>query len=205
VTWVAEPRSHLGWTGCAGTGCEVRLLVTEEYADRGRCEGCGPVKVEIIEGGTMTWPEIKPRTLEVPASVHPEPLVRARDAREVEIPSAARSLRKVAEANGWSVRPTYALGWVLGAKGKTAALTHTLAVRMTEKGLDEGVVSVRMVVAVWNVKEPDQGLLKLADRGVAEIPVPVAGWKFDMAYGWGGGQPHHKLSAAALKQTIKEA
>lgn len=61
------------------------------------------------------------------------------------------------------------------------------------------------VAAVWVVKEPHEGLLKLADRGVCEVPVPTTGWKFDLGYGWGGGQPHHKLSAVALKTTIKGA
>lgn len=139
------------------------------------------------------------RDLEVPAAAHPAPLVPARGAREVEIPSAARGVRKLAEGNSWIVRCTYALGWVLGARGETRALTHSLALRMSREATEH------RLVAVWSVKEPHEGLLKLQDRGVCDIPVPTTGWKFDLAYGWGAGQPHHKLSAAALKESIKEA
>lgn len=140
------------------------------------------------------------RDLEVPKAVHPEPLVPARDAREVELPSAARSVRKLAEAHGWIVWCTYALGWVLGAKGDTRSLTHSVALRMSREATEH------RLVAVWTVKEPTEGLEKIADvlqRG--PVAVPLTGWKFDLAYGWGAGQPHHKLSAAALKETIKEA
>lgn len=153
------------------------------------------------ENGRL-WREAREK-LEMPAEAHPEPLVGARPAREVEIPSAARGVRRLAEASGWTVRATYALGWVLGSRGETRALTHSLALRMR---CDFAVQwETRWVVAVWSVKEPHEGLLKLADRGVCEVPVPVAGWKFDLGYGWGGGQPHHKLSAVALKTTIKGA
>lgn len=134
----------------------------------------------------------------VPAVVHPQPLVPARAAHEVEVPSAARTVRKLAEANGWQVRCTYALGWVLGSRGDTRALTHSVALRM-QMGPVMGR-DTRMIVAVWTVKETEPGLL---DR--SPVAVPVKGWKFDLAYGWGGGTPHHKLSAAALKESIKEA
>lgn len=143
------------------------------------------------------------RDLEVPKAVHPEPLVPARTAREVELPSAARTVRKLAEAHSWMVRATYALGWVLGAKGDTRALTHSVALRMHRPGrwvTVEG--NCPHVVAVWTVKEPDQDVVE-AGRYVPAPP--TTGWKFDLAYGWGGGQPHHKLSAVALKETIKEA
>ena len=161
----------------------------------------------LIPAGQPYDPAVFKRELTVPVTEHPAPLVPARAAREVEIPSAARTVRKLAESNGWWVRCTYALGWVLGSRGETRSLTHTLALRMTESGLDEGVISVRRLVAVWKVAEPVQDLLYWAERAGTDwsAPVPAAGWKFDLAYGWGGGQPHHKLSAAALKAMIKEA
>lgn len=147
------------------------------------------------------------RDLEVPASVHPEPLVPVRAAREVEIPSAARSVRKLAEANGWRVQVTYALGWVLGARGETRSLTHTVALRLFWQVQVGGVA--RHAVAVWSVKEPNRELADAMREHPGDpdhaIIVPTTGWKFDLAYGWGPGQPHHKLSAAALKETIKEA
>jgi hypothetical protein len=141
------------------------------------------------------------RALEVPRSEHPKPLVPVREARELELPSAARTVRKLAEANAWKVQATYALGWVLGAKGETRALTHTVALRM-QLGVTMGW-DTRMTVAVWNVKEPM--VLPDALIGPVVIAPPTTGWKFDLAYGWGGGAPIHKLSAAALKESIKEA
>jgi hypothetical protein len=140
------------------------------------------------------------RDLVVPKAAHPAPLIGARDANEVEIPSAARKVRTLAEANGWRVRPTYALGWVLGARGETRALTHSLALRMMRQEQVGG--PARHIVALWVVKEPDQGLLNLKARGVTEIPVPGKGWKFDLAYTWGMGDLF-SLSAVALAETIK--
>lgn len=150
------------------------------------------------ENGRL-WREAREK-LEMPADAHPEPLVGARVAREIEIPSAARSVRKFAEASGWGVRATYALGWVLGSRGETRALTHSLALRMYHVS---GERPCEWIAAVWSAKEPSEGLLKLADREVCEVPVPTTGWKYDLGYAWGGGQPHHKLSAVALKETIK--
>lgn len=151
----------------------------------------GPVQPEAY---ARTWPG-----LDVPVhQPHPEPLVRARPAREVEIPSAARTVRKLMEAHGWRVTPTYALGWVLGARGDVRSLTHTLALRAW--GAEE-----RYAAAVWACKEPDGNMVQLRVRSRGEIViVPTSGWKFDMAYGWGAGQPAHKLSALALKTYIKE-
>jgi len=212
MSWEAVPGSHLGWAACAG--CGGRVLTTRSFAGRGKCgtcaapQGAGDVGViGPVPAHTAADPELVAayRALEVPASEHPKPLVPARDAKEVEICSAARGVRKLAESHSWLVRPTYALGWVLDARGKTAALTHTLALRMQRPGRWVEVEgNCPHVVAAWKAKEPDEGLLKLADRGVCEIPIPDK-WTFDLAYGWGAVQPHHKLSAAALKETIKEA
>jgi len=162
----------------------------------------------VVAGAPKPTPAPQPadlfkRDLVVPKAAHPAPLVPARLANEVEIPSAARTVRKLAESEGWHVKATYALGWVMGAKGETRALTHSLALRMVEGGLEEGVLPSRRLVAAWVAKEPDQGLLNLKDRGVTEIPVPGKGWKFSLAYAWGEGGLH-ALSAVALKETIKE-
>lgn len=147
-----------------------------------------------------TWPGLEVSTEEP----HPAPLVPARHAREVEIPSAARTVRKLMEGNGWRVEATYALGWVIDAKGKTKALTHSLALRAMHQVVLAG--PARHLVAVWTVKEPEEVLGRdWAERGRTWGVPPTAGWKFDLAYGWGAGQPHHKLSAAALKESIKEA
>lgn len=152
----------------------------------------GPVQPEAYR---RTWPG-----LEVPArGSHPEPLVRARPAREVEVPSAARRVRKLMEEHGWRVQSTYALGWVLGARGDVRSLTHTLALR-AQRGDGRRHPDVRYAVAVWACKEPSE---PLAGQRM-EFPPPTAGWKFDMAYGWGAGTPQHKLSAEALKTWIKE-
>lgn len=145
------------------------------------------------ENGRL-WREARLK-LEMPAGEHPEPLVPARIATEAEVPSSARTVRALAEKHSWMTRCTYALGWVLGSRGDVQALTHTLGLRAVRDGM--------RFVAVWNVKEPHEGLLKLHMRQVAVLPAPTSGWKFDFAYGWGGGAPQHKLSAAALKTTIK--
>lgn len=155
----------------------------------------GPVQPEAY---ARTWKETA--GLDVPVhQPHPEPLVRARPAREVEIPSAARTVRKLMEAHGWRVTSTYALGWVLGARGDVRSLTHTLALRARTMG------DRWWAVAVWVCKELNAELTRReVERGGDVVIVPTAGWKFDMAYGWGAGQPAHKLSAAALKTYIKE-
>lgn len=143
--------------------------------------------------------------LNVPVAVHPAPLVRRRTAREVEIPGAARTVRKLAEANGWMVRATYALGWAIDASGKTRDLTHTLALRMEFGGTM--MPDTRMLVAVWKVRETSEALVRerfSVDQQAVAVP-PAKGWKFDMAYGWGAGHAIQKLSAAALKESIKEA
>jgi hypothetical protein len=129
---------------------------------------------------------------------HPAPLVSRRPAREVEIPSAARSVRKLMEGHGWMVRPTYALGWTLSARGKVGHLTHSLALR-AHQGRDR-----RRVVAVWEVREVSEKLARLTSEGITGLlPMPVAGWKFDLAYGWGAGQPIHRLGAEALKAYVR--
>lgn len=212
--WVAIPGSHLGRAGCCG--CAAVVVCVEDQALVAKCADCARLDAGVTwesQDPTGAWhPTVGYESpgsgavqlgLQMPAEAHPEPLVGARVAREVEIPGAARAVRKLAEASGWTVRATYALGWVLGSRGETRALTHSLALRMR---CDLVVQRETLwVVAVWSVKEPHEGLLKLADRGVCEVPVPSAGWKFDLGYGWGGGQPHHKLSAVALKETIKGA
>lgn len=160
----------------------------------------GPVQPEAYR---RTWPGLEV-TVTVP---HPEPLVRARPAREVEVPSAARRVRKLMEEHGWRVQSTYALGWVLGARGDVRSLTHTLALR-AQCGDGRRHPDVRYAVAVWACKEPSEDyarviMLRDLERDKPVI-VPTAGWKFDMAYGWGAGTPQHKLSAEALKTWIKE-
>jgi hypothetical protein len=140
--------------------------------------------------------------LEVPAEAHPDPLVPYRDATEVEVPSAARLVRKAMEAAGWRVRATYALGWAIDSKGTTKALTHSLALRAERGGSMQA--DGQRLVAVWIVKEDSEGLLKLKARGVTEIPPPAKGWKFDLAYGWSRRAPLHRLSSVALKAEIRE-
>jgi hypothetical protein len=130
-----------------------------------------------------------------PVGAHPPPLVRSRAAREVEIPSAARTVRKQAEAAGWTVLATYALGWAIDAKGTTKSLAHSTALRMRRGG--------DLLVAVWVAKEESQNLVNLKLRGAADVPAPpAAGWKFDLAYGWSEHSPLHKLGAAALKASL---
>lgn len=155
----------------------------------------GPVQPEAYR---RTWPGLDVAVHEP----HPEPLVRARLAREVEIPSAARTVRKLMEEHGWRVQSTYALGWVLGARGDVRSLTHTLALRAENIGR-RGVNAY--AAAVWACKEPSEEQARIPYNGDRGPLPPTAGWKFDMAYGWGAGQPQHKLSAAALKIYIKEA
>lgn len=135
-----------------------------------------------------------------PAGAHPPALVPYRAAVEAEIPSAARTVRKQAEANGWRVRATYALGWAIDAKGRTTHLTHSLALRMERGGsmAEDG----QRTVAVWTVREDSQNLTNLHVRGAATVPAPATGWKFDLAYGWSKASPLHKLGAAALKAEL---
>jgi hypothetical protein len=188
------------------------VLCTQERADQARCGICaapaaggavGPIGP--VPAHTAADPDLKPMQLVVPVAVHPKPLVPARDAREIEVPSAARSVRKLAESHGWEVRTKYALGWVMGARGETRSLMHKVSLRM-QYGVTMGP-DTRMVVALWGVAEPELGFVAGWDTHRDEDPVmvPTDGWKFEFAYGWGAGQPHHKLSAVALKATIKEA
>jgi hypothetical protein len=140
------------------------------------------------------------RDLEVPAAgPHPEPLVPYREAKELELPSAARTVRKQAEAAGWRVRATYALGWAIDSKGATKALTHTLALRM-ERGASIADGGQRLV-ACWAAKETILAASYVQGDAVA---VPTKGWKFDLAYGWSRRSPLHKLSSMAMKSEINE-
>jgi hypothetical protein len=175
-------------------GCEVRT-VGFERAER-------QIKADpfLLRPTPAPQPaDLFKRNLVVPAAgPHPEPLVPYRDARELEIPSAARTVRKQAEAAGWCVRATYALGWAVDSKGVTRALTHTLALRMSRGAVASGG---QRLVAVWSAKETIQAASYVQGGAVA---VPVKGWKFDMAYGWSRRAPLHKLSSVSMKAEINE-
>lgn len=75
---------------------------------------------------------------------HPDPEVPARPAAEDEIPAGARKVRKLAEAAGWLVSPTYARGTAIDRHGKPGALRHSLALRMTLPG------TRHRAVAIWS-------------------------------------------------------
>ena len=125
------------------------------------------------------------------ARVHPAPLVPMRPAVEAELPSAARTVRALAEANGWLVRPTYALGWTPHSNRSPSKLVHSVALRMRRGD--------SVAVALWAVPE-----VTLGTESMPPVP-PATGWKFKLAYAWGAGHPITKLSASALKETIKGA
>ena len=62
---------------------------------------------------------------------HPEPLVRARPARDSEIPGAARRFGAAAVRAGWRVEAFYALGWGVDTGGKlTGKLRASVLIRM---------------------------------------------------------------------------
>lgn len=63
---------------------------------------------------------------------HPEPLVRARPARDSEIPAAAQRFGRAAVAAGWRVEAFYALGWGVSTGGKlTGKLRASVLLRMS--------------------------------------------------------------------------
>lgn len=81
---------------------------------------------------------------------HPEPEVPCRDANEDEIPNAAKRMRKLAEANGWEIRSTYARGTRTGNRPK---VVDSLALRMH--------ANYNRAIAIWIDGKWSLGLVAL--------------------------------------------
>jgi len=90
-----------------------------------------------------------PRPPDAPVTPYPEPLVRSTDGVPGPTKTAVTGLVKFAEAHGWTVKVTYAKGWMpntkTGRPGK--APKETLAVRM-ERGT-ERAVAVYAGASTW--------------------------------------------------------
>lgn len=68
---------------------------------------------------------------EPPPVPHPAPLITSRPSTDDEIPRAAQSVRKLAEAHGWHVEAQYARG---SRPGRTVRVVDSIALRMRRDG-----------------------------------------------------------------------
>lgn len=72
---------------------------------------------------------------------HPAPEIPLREATEAEVPGGARIKRKLAQANGWSVRAMYARGTRQHRTGKQGNVVDSMSLRM-----DRGNI---YIAALW--------------------------------------------------------
>lgn len=105
-----------------------------------------------------------PRPPAAPVTPYPAPLVRSTDGVPGPVKTAVTGLVKLAEAAGWTVRVTYAKGWMpntkTGRPGK--APKETLAVRM-ERGT-ERAVAVYAGASTWAWDTMMRWTIRTADQ-----------------------------------------
>jgi len=86
--------------------------------------------------------EAKPKRLHSHREELPVPRVLARLAQEDEIPTGARTVRKLAEDHGWNVRVAYSIGWIISETYHPDREVEAVSVRMERGG--------QRLVACWS-------------------------------------------------------
>jgi hypothetical protein len=125
---------------------------------------------------SIAWERRQAEARRPPA--HPAPLIRSRPFEPAALPASPALVLRVGEAAGWHVRPTFARGTRVDARGAPAGLAGSIALRCRRRG--------QYAIGVW-----------VRIDGAKE---PKWAYAFGMALGVGA---RGRLSAEGLKAVLR--